>query len=60
MTHGSTTATFLYNHDGIRVRKIVNGVTTNIYVHGDVSRRAQWAKQAGEVPVSHRVQHAGA
>ena len=102
MTSGTTTLTFLYNHEGLRVRKQSQGNNTYITYHGgnviyqsddqenylyffydaqnrvslirynwavygviynlqgDVSRRAQWAKQAGGVPVSHRAQRAAA
>ncbi len=34
MTNGSVTATFVYNKDGLRCRKTVNGVATYIALHG--------------------------
>ena len=34
MSKSGTTATFLYNADGLRVRKTVNGVVTNYTLHG--------------------------
>ena len=100
--NNTTTLTFLYDHEGMRVRKHAPGNKTYITYHGgnvvfqsddqghylyffydaqnrvsliryngavygvvynlqgDVSRRAQWAKQAGGVPVSHRAQRAAA
>ena len=34
MTSADTTAEFMYNADGLRVQKIVNGVTTDYTLHG--------------------------
>ena len=34
MTNGETTASFVYNENGLRVQKTVNGVVTNYTLHG--------------------------